>query len=221
MCFAVNAAHQRRIGAAFQKDLHDLTYQVGSLHTAKACLICDRLLEWKDKGYISKKRLKALGKRLHGTAEVFKEIPIELKHQYTYMNKGAEDWMEPMFLSPRGVYEGPKGFQCCQKCCESLDGTTQPRHVKLPRFAIANGMLTGYPPTCLQELTEVELVLVSRARIDKHVFSFFGGAHKSIYGWHNLYENDVENVARASVGRIVLSNILVNQSIEWTKSRRI
>lgn len=197
MCFAVNADHQQRVGAAFQKDLHDLTYQVGSLHTSKACLICDRLLEWKDKGFISKTRLKSLQKYLTGTAEVFRDMPEVLKHQYTYMGKGNEDWMESMYLSPRGVYEPSKGFQCCNKCGTCLGGSTQPRRIELPRFAIANGMLTGYAPMCLRELTEVELVLVSRARIDKHVFSFFGGAHKSIYGWHNLYENDVENVARA------------------------
>jgi hypothetical protein len=29
------------------------------------------------------------------------------------------------------------------------------------------------------------------------VFTYYGGAHKSMRGWHNLYENDVENIAGA------------------------
>jgi hypothetical protein len=33
--------------------------------------------------------------------------------------------------------------------------------------------------------------------VDKHVFTYYGGAHKSMRGWHNLYENDVENIAGA------------------------
>jgi hypothetical protein len=36
-----------------------------------------------------------------------------------------------------------------------------------------------------------------KLRMDKHVFTFYGGAHKSMRGWHNLYENDIENIAGA------------------------
>jgi hypothetical protein len=33
-----------------------------------------------------------------------------------------------------------------------------------------------------------------RVWTSKHVFTYYGGAHKSMRGWHNLYENDVENM---------------------------
>lgn len=50
-------------------------------------------------------------------------------------------------------------------------------------------------PPELQELNPLELALASMARINKHVFMFYGGCHKSLKGWHNMYEADVEHVA--------------------------
>ena len=64
----------------------------------------------------------------------------------------------------------------------------------MPRFAIANGAVFGEAPTELTCLNDCELTLVSRARSNKHVFAFYGGSHKCMRGWHNLYENDVEGI---------------------------
>ena len=49
----------------------------------------------------------------------------------------------------------------------------------------------------MTSLNDVELALVSIARIDKHIFTFYGGAHKSMRGWHNLYKNDFKHIAGA------------------------
>jgi hypothetical protein len=68
--------------------------------------------------------------------------------------------------------------------------------MNLPRFSIANGAMYGEAPPELTNLNDAELALVSRARTNKHVFAFYGGAHKSMRGWHNLYENDVDGIAR-------------------------
>ena len=78
-----------------------------------------------------------------------------------------------------------------------LNTSTQPYHVKLPKYAIANGAIIGDAPVKLMSLNDVELVLVSIAHIDKHIFNFYGGAHKSMRGWHNLYESDFEHTAGA------------------------
>ena len=84
---------------------------------------------------------------------------------------------------------------CCRECCKQIETKIKPSRVKLPKHAIANGMIFGEAPPELQELNDVELALVSQARIDKHVFTFYGGCHKSMRGWHNLYENNVQHNA--------------------------
>jgi hypothetical protein len=76
-----------------------------------------------------------------------------------------------------------------------LDINKKPYRVVRPRFAIANGAVFGEAPIELTELNDVELALVSKARTNKHVFAFYGGAHKCMRGWHTLYENDVEGIA--------------------------
>lgn len=54
--------------------------------------------------------------------------------------------------------------------------------------------MVGYPPKELTDLNEVERILISIARVNKHMFSFSAGTHKSIKGWHSMYYNDVEAV---------------------------
>jgi hypothetical protein len=160
-------------------------------------LICDHLLEWNDDGYLTKTRLHALKKHQSGEGVEFNSLPPDLKQYYSYKGKGHESWMDSMFLSPGGVFDERKGFNCCKPCCKNLDTTTKPFRVILPVHAIADGVLVGDAPTKLTRLNDVELSLVAMARLDKHVFTFYGGAHKSMRGWHNLYENDVENIAGA------------------------
>jgi hypothetical protein len=72
----------------------------------------------------------------------------------------------------------------------------KPNRITLPCFAIANGAVFGEAPPKLTDLNDAESALVSLARTNKHVFAFYGGAHKSIRGWHKLYENDVEGIAQ-------------------------
>jgi hypothetical protein len=105
--------------------------------------------------------------------------------------------MKEMYLSPRGVYcEEEKAFQCCKQCVKVINTKIRPYQLNLPRFAIANGAVFGEAPSELTDLNDAELALVSLARTNKHVFSFYGGAHKSMRGWHNMYENNVDGIAR-------------------------
>ena len=71
------------------------------------------------------------------------------------------------------------------------------RCVKLPKYAIANGAIIGDAPVKLTSLNDIKLALVSIARINKHIFTFYGGAHKSMRGWHNLYKNNFEHIVGA------------------------
>jgi hypothetical protein len=102
-----------------------------------------------------------------------------------------------MYLSPRGVYcAETMAFQCCKGCVKVINVDNKPSKINLPWFAIANGAMFGEAPSVLTDLNDAELALVSLARTNKHVFAFYGGAHKSMCGWHNMYENDVTGIAR-------------------------
>jgi hypothetical protein len=61
---------------------------------------------------------------------------------------------------------------------------------------IANGAVFGEAPPKLTDLNDSELAFMSLTQMNKHVFAFYGGVHKSIRGWHNLYENDVEGITQ-------------------------
>jgi len=184
--------------STFRAELKNLVHQRGTKFTSKSCLICDRFLEWNDIDIVKVLRLKKVRSRFQGESAVFRTLNNdEMKTHYTYRGRGHEGWMNEMYLSPRGFYRiEEEGFQCCKRCVKYLNTKIPPYRLKLPRFAIANGAVFGVAPPELTDLNDAELALVSLARAHKHVFAFYGGAHKSMRGWHNLYENDVEGIAR-------------------------
>ena len=185
---------------AFQQGLKRLIERSadGSLFSSRACLICDNLLNHNENDLIEIKHLKALEHRLRGEKPIFKDLNEDLKEHYTYNGDGSEEWMKQLFLSPRACYVAEKkGFSCCATCAKSVNSKTQPKRVILPQYSIANGSLKGVPPFLLERLSDTELALMSLARLDKHVFTYYGGAHKSLRGWHTLYENDVDEIATA------------------------
>ncbi len=137
--------------------------------------------------------------------EKFKTIlkaPVGLNEQLVQHHKhkgiGSEPWMESMMLSPCATHVTDENgvsisFSCCSECCGALK---QHGHKKtIPRFATANGFHIGESPPELSCLNEVELALVSHARVNSHIFTFYGGAHKSIRGWHTLFDGRVDHVA--------------------------
>jgi hypothetical protein len=147
----------------------------------------------KEQNLISKKALKGCIKVLKPPANV---KPAVVSH-HKCKDEAREEWMMQMMLSPRAVYvergDGEKGFTCCSECKTSL--SIGCRLKKVPRFAIANGFHIGEAPKELEDLNEAELALVSIARVNSHIFTFYGGAHKSIRGWHTLYDGNVGHMA--------------------------
>jgi hypothetical protein len=65
-------------------------------------------------------------------------------------------------------------------------------------YAIANDLMIGPTPKELFALNDVELAMISLARIDRHVFSIEGGAHKQMIGWHSMYANDIAPVSKTA-----------------------
>ena len=76
-------------------------------------------------------------------------------------------------------------------------------------FAIANDKTIGEAPECLASLNPVELALISKARTDKHIFQYYGGAHQSIKGWHTFYTSDLNQLS-AVVNRLESSSNFVS-----------
>ena len=137
----------------FKHHLKNLTYKIKDENISKACLVCDRLLEWNDTGIITTVRLKKLKENFSGKPLLFTNIHPNIKSDYNYNGNGAETWMKDMFLSPRGCYsQDKKGFQCCSCCVKQIDMNISPSKVVLPRFAIANGALFGTAPIKLTKL---------------------------------------------------------------------
>ena len=87
---------------------------------------------------------------------------------------------------------GPIRVVICHAMCNECYSSIQSR--RLPLFAIANGKTIGEAPTCLSSLNPVELALISKARVDRHIFHFYSGAHQSIRGWHTMYSSDVNQM---------------------------
>ena len=92
-------------------------------------------------------------------------------------------WMKGSAVSPRGGL-GKKskhhlaklGFSCCNSCKTSLSGNCTPMN------AIANRHYVGHAPSCLKELTAVELALLSPVQGYGYCFSYAGGAQKKLKG---------------------------------------
>ena len=159
---------------AFSCGLKNLIISLDGNHRSRACLICDHLLEWNDKGYLTKVRLNALQNILSDTVMQSRyvterwvlqdSVRRELKAYYSYNGNGYESWMAAMFLSPHGNFNASQqGFNCCQTCCQSLGSSTKASHVNLPKYAIANGGFIGNVPNLLTMLKDVKLSLVSMA----------------------------------------------------------
>ena len=85
----------------------------------------------------------------------------ELLACYKYDGKKRQPWMEQALLSPRAHYvpamNGRKlsGYTACKHCKISIS-----KHI-VPKHAISNNNAYGTPPKCLEELTEVELAILT------------------------------------------------------------
>ena len=188
--------------------------------SSKACITCDKLLSYNDSGFgISKKKLNTHKKlftresternmceKKKGDNTPAPRMPRDVENCYTHTNTGSEPWVRKLMLSPRGTYvrnvdpesaARKPGFSCCRSCWECLGGEEKKKGIKVPNFSIANGYCFGEAPPELSCLNPVELTMVSLNRINKHVFSFYGGSHECMKGWHQMFENDVEHCATA------------------------
>ena len=173
----------------------------GSLH-GKVCLVCDRFLGPKDSSLVSLATFLKYAPYLKGDDQ----LPLSVRNSYKFTvpnNREANSILGGALLSPRSqiVYKGKSKrctphLMCCKECRGTLNVENLKKH-NLPRNSIANGWAIGDPPSCLTRLNEIELALVSQARFRGHLFTYWGGCHRSIKGWHTFYNSNVGHTAAA------------------------
>ena len=149
---------------------------------AHVCCICDELFISKnDIKVISVAKLKAGRKALLWDTHPDPRRPKELEEMYQWSGdtkglQGDLSFLKGMALSPRaGTYKASNhgnsktGFASCSRCKSAID------QKNLPSFAIVNKNYVGNAPVCLQELTQVELALLSPVKNHGYCFTWEGG----------------------------------------------
>lgn len=159
----------------------DVFHEKEGVLVGKVCLCCDRM--------IGVGKLRWIGRtNLRNKQELFKSsvaIKKEILDFYKYDGNGKEEYMNDCCFSPKGCFEinnGKGRFALCDTCFVDIC------HGRKPYFALANNWMFGEPPAELKCLNDMELAIVARARISGHIFTFYGGQHKSIRGMHSLYD---------------------------------
>ena len=178
-------------------DIEDILVRDPNLNTlhGRVCIICDKLLAKKESSEMGVASFKKYCCYFKGENLT---IPQSLRDQYVFSdsigNSLPEEFSGCLF-SPRSklVYKGNNGQAAKVVLCKECRPYLNKKRIKnsLPRFAIANGMTIGTTPECISSLNDVELALVSQARYRGHLFSYWGGCHRSIKGWHSFYDVDV------------------------------
>ena len=194
--------------AAYARD--NLTIKREGKHCPKVCCVCDRILLHGDQHFLSFDKLKTqqathfLGKSTNDLPKHSDKARETIQNYYTprcFAARSSElRWTKKLYLSPRS-YEiksrKMRGFGACRGCFNAVESWTKKDcNARMPEYAIANGFMIGEVPDELACLNDVEVALISLARVDKHVFSIQGGAHVQMSGWHSMYANDVTAVSR-------------------------
>ena len=208
--------------------VHDVASN--SLHP-RVCLVCDKFLTNTDYRTMRLKTFMKYVPYLRGADS----IPTSLRQQYCCSfvteSTAVNALLAQCLLSPRSslVKHSSKdrrlhsSIMCCATCHGGLKLDKLRDKGTLPRFAIANDLAIGKAPPCLEILNDVELALISQARFKGHLFAFWGGCHKSIKGWHSLYEVDVEHTAAVldQVAELTkLNNIAVVLTGPFTRQQK-
>jgi hypothetical protein len=126
--------------------------------------------------------------------------PSDLIDQYTArIGSSIHNELKDFVLSPETIVSSENQILICKDCIKELESISKSkgkrRQKRYPQNAICNFNLVGDAPSVLENLNDIELSLVSVARVECQSWVFFGGCHRQIRGWHTLYRNrPVSNV---------------------------
>ena len=81
----------------------------------------------------------------------------------------------------------------CQFCSKQCHPNSRGQSSVPPTRALWNGYCTGETPPELQDLNIAELAMISPNRLVCHAAVLYTDQHRGIYGWHAMYENNVDD----------------------------
>lgn len=191
-------ARLEHIRDAFVSDLESLTETDldGCIHS-RVCVFCDRLVGLEEAPhYTTGEQIKRAATKVKSLLKppAGKPYPKLLLDQYGIMDSttSTAPSLWDMFLSPRSVLVPAKGFVTCCECHKCAVGEEKKKTTpRLPPFAIARGYVVGEAPVELKRLNAFELAVISPVRAVANVFTFYGGCHEVVRGWHTFYQANV------------------------------
>ena len=196
------------------------------------CTICDHLLTGLDDVTILPQTL--LKKAKTQALLRWDTIPSgerirDLEEYYTFQDTtydiGDRLWLKELCLSPRGLLlrksshgNSRPGFSSCKTCLQRLTAG------KLPFYAIINKNYVGGAPSCLTDLTELEIALLTPVVDRGYCFSYTGGAQRNMRGNMTFMRIKEERIA-AAVAQMkqtgLTKHILVILSGQMTSTQKM
>jgi Helitron helicase-like domain at N-terminus/PIF1-like helicase len=178
------------------------------------CIVCDRFIRPACLSYVGTGVLKHW-KHLLQPNPVF-DLDEDLKSDYTLsqypcVSRRDHCILSVCLLSPRATYVSQhdkrktSGFTICSDCNSSL------KKGLIPMFAIVNNYAFGQTPTCLSDLTDVELAMITPVKSFGYCFTYTGGLQKQLKGTLSYYKISTSTIAKtaATLDSLQLHNQIV------------
>ena len=127
-----------------------------------------------------------------------------------------------MALSPRGLLhktspQSRHGFTCCVNCKARVEKG------KVPTWAIINKKFVGGAPSCLTDLSEVELALLTPMQNYGYYFSYVGGKMMNLKGtltFMRVKERKILEAVTQLEGMGLTDNVLLIRSEKMMDAQR-
>ena len=162
------------------------------LHAALVCIICDQfIIGMEPHFWISTKTILKHKHRL--SAQCFENFSQTSLHPDLVSQYQVEDpQLQGILLSPRAQKQNDS-YMCCITCKNALISSRV--NSKPPRFAIANGWMIGYiPKSVVSSISEILSSMIAPIRPFAYVFSYSGGAHKTMKGNYTFFKSNINHV---------------------------
>ena len=180
---------QEKITEQFVKSLESFSVLDQTTNTLQPviCSVCDSMPHYDHwHCFVDIKKASRLFERCKlSKSEIADEYPDDLIQQYTAKHASLSSFV----LSPRTFVNDNEEVLICKSCIGELEIKYKCSNPSQPQEAIANNYLIGDAPIVLTDLSEVELSLISVARVYCQSWTFFAGCHQHIKGWHTFYKN--------------------------------
>lgn len=163
----------------------------------KICAICDCFVTVdNEEKWIPSNDLAIYCSKSNGSHEYLSSFyPEKLMSEYVNNHPLLKEYVVSPCLCTRPGRRNVDQVLICSACYIAFEKTKAnglKKKSASPMRAIWNGNLIGETPAELRDLNIVELALVSPNRIMAHGIILYADQHKGVYGWHALYENNIE-----------------------------